>query len=48
MRRTIVLNVVGLTPNMIGSHTPNLSRLAKQGGCVPISTVIPAVTSTVQ
>ncbi len=48
MRRTVVLNVVGLTPSLIGPHTPNLARLAAQGGQRPLHTVIPAVTCSAQ
>ena len=48
MRRTLVLDVVGLTPAMIGDATPNLSRLAASGGVRPLRTILPAVTCSVQ
>lgn len=48
MRETMVLNIVGLTPRMIGEHTPNLKRLAERGGMQPLQTVTPAVTCSVQ
>ncbi|MDF5722934.1 MAG: alkaline phosphatase family protein [Rhizonema sp. PD37] len=48
MRKTVVLNVVGLTPSLLGKHTPLLSRWAKRGKSVPISPVLPAVTCSVQ
>ncbi len=48
MRPTVVLLVVGLTPEMLGEHTPHLQRLASNGGMRPLLTVTPAVTSTVQ
>jgi len=48
MRPTVVLNVVGLTPALLGERTPNLARLARDGAMQPISTVLPAVTCTVQ
>jgi predicted AlkP superfamily pyrophosphatase or phosphodiesterase len=48
MHPTVVLNVVGLTPGMLGPHTPNLSRLAEQGVARPLQTITPAVTSSVQ
>ena len=48
MHRTVVLNVVGLTPELMGENTPNLSRLAEQGAARPIETVLPAVTCSVQ
>jgi predicted AlkP superfamily pyrophosphatase or phosphodiesterase len=48
MRRTLVLDVVGLTPDLVGEHTPALAALAKQGAMRPLSTVLPAVTCSVQ
>lgn len=48
MRRTLVLDIVGLTPNLVGENTPNLKALADAGGLCPIDTVTPAVTTTVQ
>jgi predicted AlkP superfamily pyrophosphatase or phosphodiesterase len=48
MHPTLVVLVVGLTPALLGPHTPNLKRLATQGGLRPLQTVIPAVTCTVQ
>jgi predicted AlkP superfamily pyrophosphatase or phosphodiesterase len=48
MHPTIVVNVVGLTPRMIGADTPALRRLATAGAMREIKTVVPAVTCTVQ
>ena len=48
MRRTMVLDVVGLTPELVGEHTPALAALAKSGAMRPIATVLPAVTCSVQ
>jgi predicted AlkP superfamily pyrophosphatase or phosphodiesterase len=48
VRRTLVLNVVGLTPKLVGEHTPNLAALARRGGLRPLRTVTPAVTCSVQ
>ena len=48
MKNTIVVLVVGLTPNLLGVHTPNLTRLAKSGGLRPLKTITPAVTCSVQ
>jgi predicted AlkP superfamily pyrophosphatase or phosphodiesterase len=48
MHPTLVLLVVGLTPGLVGRHTPNLKRLADNGGQRPLATVLPAVTCTVQ
>jgi predicted AlkP superfamily pyrophosphatase or phosphodiesterase len=48
MRRTLVLDVVGLTSRLIGEHTPHLAGLARQGASRALRTVVPAVTCTVQ
>ncbi|MBA2246113.1 MAG: alkaline phosphatase family protein [Gemmatimonadetes bacterium] len=48
MRRTVVLNVVGLTPGLIGEATPQLQAFARRGGMRPLQTVLPAVTCSVQ
>ena len=47
MNRTLVLDVVGLTPALL-AHAPNLKALAARGGMRPLTTVTPAVTTTVQ
>ena len=44
----VVLDVVGLTHDMLGSRTPNLQRLAASGFGRPLGTVLPAVTCTAQ
>ncbi len=48
MKKTVVLNVVGLTPSLIGQHTPFLSRWAANGQMVPVKSMLPAVTCSVQ
>jgi predicted AlkP superfamily pyrophosphatase or phosphodiesterase len=48
MHRTVVLNVVGLSGDLLGHATPNLSRLANQGASRPLRTILPAVTCSVQ
>jgi predicted AlkP superfamily pyrophosphatase or phosphodiesterase len=48
MHRTLVIDVVGLTPTLLGENTPNLSRLAASGGVRSLRAVAPAVTATVQ
>ena len=48
MNPTLVVLVVGLTPSLLGEHTPNLQKLARQGGMRPLAPVLPAVTCTVQ
>ena len=47
MQRTVVLNVVGLTQNLLGGpHTPNLNRFLP--ACVPVRALTPALTCPVQ
>lgn len=48
MHPLLVLNVVGLTPELIGRHTPHLARLLERGGMRQLHTVTPAVTCSVQ
>ena len=47
-RRTAILNVVGLTPRLIGAHTPRISQAAQLGGMIRVKPVLPAVTCTSQ
>ena len=48
MKKTLVILVVGLSPSLIGPHTPNLKRLSERGGQRPLTTVLPAVTCAAQ
>lgn len=49
MRRTVVLDVVGLTQPLLGTHTPNLARFAAAGSrVVKIDAPTPAVTCSAQ
>ena len=49
MNRVAVLNVVALSPNLIGEHTPAIAALAERsGGVRTMTTTTPAVTTTVQ
>ncbi len=48
MKSTLVILVVGLSPALVGAHTPNLKKLADQGSLRPLRTVTPAVTCTAQ
>ncbi len=48
MRRTVVLNVVGLAAGLLGDRTPHLAALARAGALRPLRPVFPAVTCTVQ
>lgn len=47
-RQLVVINVVGLTYDMIGKNTPNIQRLMNDGFGQPMDTVMPAVTCSVQ
>jgi predicted AlkP superfamily pyrophosphatase or phosphodiesterase len=47
MTPTLVLDVVGLTPGLL-QHAPHLKALAQSGAMRPLTTVLPAVTTTVQ
>jgi predicted AlkP superfamily pyrophosphatase or phosphodiesterase len=48
MNKTVVLNVVGLTPELLGPSTPVLSAFAQRSKLATISAVTPAVTCTSQ
>jgi len=44
----VVIDVVGLTHDMLGALTPSIERLARDGFARPLGTVLPAVTCTAQ
>ncbi len=46
--RLAVLNIVGLSPSLIGPHTPALRDFAARGGMSPHRPAFPAVTCTAQ
>ena len=48
MHPTAVINVVGLTPAMLGDDAPFLRSLAREGATGSIGSVLPAVTCTAQ
>ena len=48
MRKTVVLNVVGLTPGLLGPATPRLRAFAAGGAMAAVRPVLPAVTCSVQ
>ncbi|WP_372638709.1 alkaline phosphatase family protein [Fodinibius sp.] len=48
MKKTAVLNVVGLTPDLIGEHTPFLQRWVDEGKSATVKSMLPAVTCPVQ
>ncbi|MEZ6062181.1 MAG: alkaline phosphatase family protein [Planctomycetaceae bacterium] len=47
-RQLIVINVVGLTYEMLGDNTPHIRSLLDTGFARPMQTVLPAVTCSVQ
>lgn len=44
----VVIDVVGLTYEHLGPHTPHISRLAQEGFARPMGAVLPAVTCSAQ
>lgn len=48
MKRTAVLNVVGLTEALIGEHTPRIRDFAVRGAKAVVAPAFPAVTCTAQ
>jgi predicted AlkP superfamily pyrophosphatase or phosphodiesterase len=46
--RLLLLDVVGLTPGLVGADTPNLARLATDGAIVPLECPFPALTCSSQ
>jgi predicted AlkP superfamily pyrophosphatase or phosphodiesterase len=48
MQKTAVLNVVGLTPDLIGEQTPFLADWFAKGEMVSVGSMLPSVTCSVQ
>ncbi|MGJ8715572.1 MAG: alkaline phosphatase family protein [Maribacter stanieri] len=48
MKKTVVINVVGLTKRLIGEHTPFIKSFLEKGEAAYIEPVLPGVTCTVQ
>ncbi|MEH6408736.1 MAG: nucleotide pyrophosphatase/phosphodiesterase family protein, partial [Leeuwenhoekiella sp.] len=48
MKKTVVINVVGLTKRLIGEHTPFIKSFLEKGSSAVITPVLPAVTCSVQ
>lgn len=48
MKKTVVINVVGLTQRLIGEHTPFIKSFLERGRSSVIQPVLPAVTCSVQ
>ncbi len=44
----VVIDIVGLTHDMLGANTPNIQGVAREGFARPLGTVLPAVTCTAQ
>ena len=48
LQPTVVLNIVGLTPSLIGEHTPKLKAFRNRNACARLQEPFPAVTCTSQ
>jgi len=48
MKKTVVINVVGLTKRLIGEHTPFIKSFLEKGQSAYIKPVLPAVTCSAQ
>lgn len=48
MKKTVVINVVGLTQRLIGEHTPFIESFLKMGKSAYIHPILPAVTCSAQ
>ena len=48
MQKTVVINVVGLTKRLIGTHTPFIKSFLEAGRATTIHPVLPAVTCSAQ
>ena len=48
MKKTVVINIVGLTQRLIGKHTPFIQSFLQNGSLSTIKPVLPAVTCSVQ
>lgn len=48
MNKTAVVNIVGLTPDLIGEHTPFLADWLDKGRSASIDPIVPAVTCSAQ
>lgn len=47
-RPLVVIDIVGLTPALLGENTPNLNALIEDGFMSPMKGIFPAVTTTAQ
>ncbi|VAW53000.1 FIG00907047: phosphodiesterase/nucleotide pyrophosphatase [hydrothermal vent metagenome] len=47
-KQLVVINIVGLTPSLLGEHTPKINAVINNGFMKPIEGVFPALTTTAQ
>jgi len=47
-RPLVVIDIVGLTPALLGAHTPHINRLIDDGWMAPLQGVFPALTCPAQ
>ncbi|HRV82502.1 MAG TPA: alkaline phosphatase family protein, partial [Planctomycetota bacterium] len=48
MTAVLWLNLVGLSAEQIGEHTPHLAEWARQGSMAPMGGILPGVTCSAQ
>jgi predicted AlkP superfamily pyrophosphatase or phosphodiesterase len=48
MHKTVVIDIVGLSSNLVGEHTPFIKKFTATHGLQTIAPLLPAVTTTVQ
>ena len=48
MKKTVVINIVGLTQRLIGKHTPFIKSFQEKAASATVDPVLPAVTCSVQ
>jgi predicted AlkP superfamily pyrophosphatase or phosphodiesterase len=48
VKRTAIINVVGLTESLLGEHTPRIAEFRRRGALAHIAPAFPAVTCTAQ
>jgi len=48
MHKTVVMNAVGLSGDLLGEHTPRLEQFCRAGALARITPPLPAVTTTAQ
>lgn len=48
MKKTVVINIVGLTHRLIGEHTPFIKSFLEKGKSSVVKPVLPAVTCSAQ